>query len=72
VARSARSPIVTGLLPLGASAFLGWVFTRSLMTAPPGQLWSVVAVIAAGVAMMGMVRFVLRSSFFGLRRESAR
>jgi hypothetical protein len=39
---------------------------------PARPLRSVVAVIAAGIAMMGMARFVLRSSFFGLRRESAR
>jgi amino acid transporter len=45
VVHNARSLIFTGLLPLGASVFLGWIFARSLMSAPSGQLWSVVAVL---------------------------
>ena len=39
------------------------------MTASPGQLWSVVDVIAVGVPMMGIARFVL-PSFFGLRGKA--
>ena len=70
VVRSARSLIMTGILPLAASVFLAWVFVRSLMNAPSGQLWSVVAVIAAGIVMTLVARFGLRSPFFAIPRES--
>ena len=60
-----------GLLPFGAAGFLCWVFVKSMMNAPPGQLWSVVSVVAAGVLMTFVARFVFRSEFFGARRESS-
>jgi amino acid transporter len=69
VARNGRSLIMTGVLPLAAAAFLGWVFVRSLMAAPAGQLWSVAGVVGAGVAVMLAARFALRSPYFSLPRE---
>jgi len=63
--------LVTGVLPLAAIAFLGWVITRSLQTAPPAQIWSLAGVIGVGLILMLTARYVLRSPFFRIPRESA-
>ncbi len=42
--------VTVGLLPLGAAGFLGWVLVKSLLQAPNTQLWSMVGVVAAGLA----------------------
>ncbi len=58
-----------GILPLGAAAFLGWVLVKSLQAAPAGQLWSVVGILAIGLALMVMARLALKSPFFRVERE---
>jgi amino acid transporter len=60
-----------GILPLCAAGFLVWIIVRSLQAAPASQVWSVVGIVAAGVIMMLVARFVLRAPFFQLARESA-
>ena len=67
---SAWDFIGVGLLPLGAAGFLGWVLVLSLKDAPATQRWSVVGIVAAGVVLMLVARFILRSSFFHIQRES--
>jgi amino acid transporter len=62
--------IGVGLLPLAAAGFLGWVLVDSLRTAPANQLWSVIGIVAAGVILMLVARFIMRSPFFGVERES--
>lgn len=69
VFRSARSLLSAGILPLAASAFLAWIFARSLAAAPAGQLWSVTGIIAAGIIMTLIARFGMRSEFFRVARE---
>jgi len=61
--------VVLGILPLGAAAFLGWILVQSLETAPPGQIWSVVAIVVVGLVMMVVARLWLRSAFFQIPRE---
>jgi amino acid transporter len=71
--RIAGSPwdfVTVGLLPLGAAGFLGWVFVKSLGEAPWTQRWSLIGVIILGLILMVAARFVLRSAFFSLPRES--
>jgi amino acid transporter len=63
--------VLVGILPLGAAGFLGWIVVRSLQTAPWSQRWSVVGIMAAGVIVMLVARFVMRSEFFQVPRESA-
>jgi hypothetical protein len=58
--------VTAGLLPLGAAGFLGWIFVKSLGEAPWEQRWSLIAVVIAGLALMVLARFGLRSSFFQL------
>jgi amino acid transporter len=53
---NAGDAVLVGILPLAA---------------PASQVWSVVGIVAAGVVLMFVARFVLRSPFFQLPRESA-
>jgi amino acid transporter len=66
----ARDFLILGLLPLGAAAFLAWMFARSIMAAPSPQIWSLVGIVGLGLIMLLSARFVLRSAFFQIRRES--
>ncbi len=62
--------ISVGLLPLAAAVFLGWVVVRSVQGAPAGQNWSLGGILAAGVTLMLVARFGLKSRFFRIPRES--
>ncbi len=70
VVSSAWNLLVLGVLPLGAAGFLGWVLVDSLLRAPGGQLWSLLGIVVVGLVLMIVARLGLRSSFFGIRRES--
>jgi amino acid transporter len=67
----AGDALVLGLLPLGSSGFLVWMVERSLATAPLPERWSMVGIVGVGLLLMLVARFLLRSSFFQLHRESA-
>ena len=62
---------MAGVLPLAAAAFLAWILSRYLQTAPAAQLWSFAGILAAGLVLMLAARFVLQSPFFQIPRESA-
>jgi amino acid transporter len=63
--------VLVGVMPLGSAVFLAWVVVKSLQTAPPTELWSLVGILGAGVLLMLVARFVLRSPFFRIPLESA-
>jgi amino acid transporter len=68
-----RDAIVVGILPLGAAGFLGWVLDQSISSAwdsSRAQVWTLLGVVASGLVMLLIARFVLRSVFFRLPRES--
>lgn len=67
---SPRNILVIGALPLASAGFLGWVLVRSFQLATSAQKWSMVAVLAVGVVLMLLARFVWRSPFFHVIRES--
>ena len=67
---SAWDALILGILPLGAAGFLGWMVAKSLQAAPSPQVWSLVGIVAAGLVLMLVARFVLRSPFFQTQRES--
>src|SRR5258708_38647374 len=69
VLRSARDALILGLLPLGAAGFLGWMLVRTLQNSPSTQRWSLIGIVALGLVMLLIARFVLRSPFFSIRRE---
>jgi amino acid transporter len=61
-----------GILPLAAAGFLGWMFVKSVQSAAGPERWSLIAIIAAGLALMLSARFILQSPFFQIQRESYR
>jgi amino acid transporter len=63
--------ILVGILPIAAAGFLGWIVVRSLQTAPWSQRWAVIGIVGFGVILMLVARFVMRSQFFQVPRESA-
>jgi amino acid transporter len=65
-----RDFLTVGLLPLGAAVFLGWILVKSLIGAPAAQVWSFVGIACAGVILMFVARFIMRSPFFQIPRES--
>ncbi len=57
--------------PLASAVFLAWVVVVSLQTAPGSEKWSLVGIIGAGLVLMLVARFILRSPFFRIPLESA-
>jgi amino acid transporter len=62
--------VVIGVLPFCAAGFLAWIIVRTVQAAPAAQLWTLADVGAAGGLLTFIARFVLRSSFFQIPRES--
>jgi amino acid transporter len=65
----AAAPVL-GVLPLGAAGFLAWIIGKSIQAAPAAQNWSLVGIVLAGMGVMLVARFGLRSGFFAIPRES--
>jgi amino acid transporter len=63
--------LLVGILPLASAVFLAWVVVKSLQTAPGSEKWSLVGIIGAGLLLMLVARFILRSPFFRIPLESA-
>jgi amino acid transporter len=63
--------LLVGILPTAAAGFLGWIVYKSVQGAAGSQRWSLVGIVAAGLILMLIARFVMRSPFFHIRRESA-
>ena len=70
VVSSVSDAITLGILPLGAIAFLGWVVVKFMQGSTASENWSLGGVVAAGAILMLAGRFVLRSPFFQIKRES--
>ncbi len=70
VITGAWDALTVGILPLAAAGFLVWMVAKSLQQAPSTQVWSLVGIVASGVILLFVARFVLRSPFFQIKRES--
>ena len=68
---NAWDAVLVGILPLAAAGFLVWIVIRSWANAPASQRWSLFGIVGAGVLLMLVARFALRSPFFQIPRESA-
>jgi amino acid transporter len=68
---NAWDAVLVGILPLAAAGFLIWIIVKSVQTLGSSGNWSLIGIIAAGLLVMIVVRFTLRSSFFQTPRESA-
>ena len=65
-----KDTIMLGILPVAAAGFLVYIVVKSLMEAPASQRWSMLGIVLAGVVLMFVARFVLRSDFFSIRPEA--
>jgi amino acid transporter len=62
--------LTIGLLPLASAGFLAYMVEDTLVSAPAVQLWSMFGIVVAGLVLMLIARFGLRSWFFQIPRES--
>ena len=67
---NAWDALLVGVLPLASAVFLAWVVVKSLQTAPGSEKWSLVGIFGAGLVLMLVARFILRSAFFRIPLES--
>jgi len=65
-----RDGLVLGVLTLASAGFLIWMVEKSLSTAPAAENWSMVGIVVAGLVLMLVARFGLKSWFFQIPRES--
>jgi amino acid transporter len=70
VVSSFRDAVTLGLLPLASIVFLAYVAIKSIMGAPAAQNYSLLGFLIAGIVLLFVARFVLRSTFFQTKRES--
>jgi amino acid transporter len=70
VVSSLSDAITLGILPLGSIAFLGWVVVKFMQGSTASENWSLGGVVTLGAILMLAGRFVLRSPFFQIKRES--
>jgi len=68
---NAWDAVLVGIFPVAAAGFLVWIVVRSVQKAPASQRWSLVGIVAVGLIVMLAARFILRSPFFHIQRESA-
>ena len=68
---NAWDAVLVGILPVAAAGFLTWIVVKSTQNAAASQKWSLIGIVGAGVVLMFVARFVLRSPFFQIPRESA-
>jgi amino acid transporter len=72
VVSSVTDFLTLGLLPLAAIVFLAWVAIKSIQGANAAQNYTLLGFLVVGVILMFIARFILRSPFFQIRRESWR
>jgi amino acid transporter len=65
-----RDAVTIGILPIAAVVFLAWIAIKSILSAPAAQNYSLLGFVVVGVILIFVARFVLRSPFFQIKRES--
>src|SRR3984885_812783 len=65
-----KDALVLGVLPLASAGFLVWMVEKSLSTAPAAENFSMLGIVIAGLLLMLIARFGLKSWFFQIQRES--
>jgi amino acid transporter len=61
--------LTIGLLPLGSVVLLGWVFEKTIVQVPRGELYTVLSVIGSGIVVMVLQRLLRNPEFFHIQRE---
>jgi len=67
---SVSNALVLGILPAAAAGFLVWVVIRSVQNAPAAWNWALVITGATGLLLLLTARYILKSVFFQIPRES--
>jgi amino acid transporter len=62
--------ITLGVLPLAAAAFLVWMAVEAITKKDLAERWTLLGIVVFGFLLMLVARFVLKSPFFSIRRES--
>jgi amino acid transporter len=70
VVSGAWDALILGILPVLAALFLCWVIWQTVKDAPPSEIWSLVGVVVLGLVLMFAARYILKSPFFRVQRES--
>jgi amino acid transporter len=70
VISGAWNAVTLGVLPLAAAAFLCWMVVKYAMEEARAQQWALLGVVVAGLLLMLVAKFVLKSPFFSIGRES--
>jgi amino acid transporter len=70
IASSVLNVTTLGVLPVASAAFLAWMSVKYVMEAAAPERWSLLGVIVAGLVLMLGARFLLKSPFFAIQRES--
>ena len=65
-----RELVTLGILPLLAIIFLAWIAIKSIFGAAAAQNYALLGFLVVGVILMIIARFVLRSPFFRIKRET--
>lgn len=70
IVTSVWNALTLAILPFAAGAFLTYILVKSMLSAAAPQNWALVATAALGVVLLFSARFVQRSQFFQIPRES--
>ncbi len=65
-----RDALMLGILPLASVVFLGYIAIKNILGAPAAQNYSLLGFAVVGIILIFVARFVLRSPFFSIKRES--
>jgi amino acid transporter len=61
--------LTLGLLPTASIVLLGWVFAKTIIQVPLGEVYTVYSVVGTGIVAMILVRVLRNPAFFHLQRE---
>ncbi len=68
---SVPNALTLAILPFAAAGFLTYILVKSIQNAPSAQDWALVITAVLGVLLLFSARFIQRSQFFRIPRESA-
>ena len=65
-----QDALTLGILPLASVVFLGYIAIKNILAAPAAQNYSLLGFAVVGIILIFVARFVLKSPFFAIKRES--
>jgi amino acid transporter len=68
--RSVWDALILGILPIAAALFLGWIIVKSMQGSEASENLSLAGIVLLGLGLMAAARWLLKSPFFQVQRES--